>query len=150
LASALVIGWAAWFGVAVLDHGAEWALRHLRNVLPVLAVMFGASVVALLFVKPLWVPLGVGYPAVIGLVLGVARSRQMIRVKQQGGFGEIDASVRSRLLRRYGQGLILSAVVSGLAGAVVVGAGYWQGGILIALGLMLLVVRMRARSGESV
>jgi hypothetical protein len=112
--------------------------------------MFGLALIALLFVNPLWVPLGVGYPAAIGLVLGVGRSRQMVRIQRESGFGAIDASVRGRLLKRYGQGLIVAAVISGLAGAIIVGAGYWQGGIMVALGLVLLVVRIRAGSGDGV
>jgi len=145
-----VIGWAAWFGVAVLHNGAEWAIRHLRTALLVLGVIFVGGLVGLLFVEPFWVPLGVGYPAAIGLVLGVGRSRQMVRIQQQGGFTEIDPATRSRLLNRFGKGLIVSAVVSGLAGAVILGAGYWQGGILVALGLLLLVVRTRGGLGQSV
>ncbi len=107
-----------------------------------------AALVGLAWVRPLWVPIGVGYPALIGLVLGVGRSRQMMRVQQTGGFGEIDPAMKSRLLERYRRGLMLTAIVTGATGAIILGAGYWQGGILVGLGLLLLLVRQRGRASK--
>jgi hypothetical protein len=144
LASALIIGWAAWFGVALIERGADWGIRHLRAALPVLAVLFLGSLIALAWVRPLWVPIGVGYPALIGLVVTLGRSRQLVRTHRTGGFSEVDSAMRSRLLGRYRQGLIVTAVIAGAAGAVIIGGGYWQGGILVALGLLMLAVRQRA------
>ena len=127
----------------MLESGPEWAIRHLRLALPILGVVAVAALVGLAWVRPLWVPIGVGYPALIGLVLGVGRSRQMMRVQQTGGFGEVDPAMKSRLLDRYRRGLMLTAVVTGATGAIILGAGYWQGAILVALGLLLLLVRQR-------
>ncbi|CAN5235671.1 hypothetical protein BH18ACT5_BH18ACT5_13620 [soil metagenome] len=130
----------------MVEKGPEWAIRHLRIALPVLTVMFFVAVVGAVWVRPLWVPIGVGYPALIGLVVGVGRSRQMVRVQKTGGFSEIDRDMRGRLLARYASGLIMTAVIAGGAGAIIVGAGYWQGAILVGLGLLMLLVRQRART----
>gem|GEM_PF-1801458 len=146
LVSALVIGWAAWFGMAVLESGPDWAIRHLRVALPILGALSVVALVALAWVRPLWVPIGVAYPALVGLVLGVGRSRQMMRMQHTGGFREIDSAMKGRLLDRFRRGLMVTAVVAGATGAVIVGAGYWQGTILVALGLLMLLVRQRAKA----
>lgn len=70
----------------------------------------------------------------------------MVRVQKTGGFSEIDRDMRGRLLARYASGLIMTAVIAGGAGAIIVGAGYWQGAILVGLGLLMLLVRQRART----
>ncbi|MGI8518943.1 MAG: hypothetical protein ACR2ME_11515 [Acidimicrobiia bacterium] len=146
LVSALVVGWAAWFGMAVLDSGPEWAIRHLRVALPILGAVAVVALVALAWVRPLWAPIGIAYPALVGLVLGVGRSRQMMRVQQTGGFGEIDSAMKGRLFDRYRRGLLVTAVLTGVMGALIVGAGFWQGTILVALGLLMLLVRQRAKA----
>jgi len=100
-----------------------------------------SAAVAAIWVRPLWAPLAYGYPALIGFVIARARSRQMVRINQAGGFGDLDPRVRSRLLERYAKGLVVTAAVSGLTGALLIGAGYWQGAILVGLGLVMLLIR---------
>lgn len=127
--------------MALLESGPEWAIRHLRVALPILGAVAVVALVALAWIRPLWAPIGVAYPAIVGLVLAVGRSRQMIRVQQTGGFDEIDSAMKGRFLDRYRRGLLVTAVLAGITGAIILGAGYWQGGILVALGLGLLLVR---------
>jgi len=67
-------------------------------------------------------------------------------MQHTGGFREIDSAMKGRLLDRFRRGLIVTAVVAGATGAVIVGAGYWQGTILVALGLLMLLVRQRAKA----
>jgi hypothetical protein len=129
-----VMGWSMWFAARSAVIGPAWALRHLRIATPVMTASLVLGLLAAFLVRPVWMGLAVLYPLAIGAWLARSRRLQLAMVDRDGGFGEIDPAMRSRLALALARGLRIAGVFVWFGGLALVAFGVAQGWLVAALG----------------
>lgn len=142
--------WGGMISVFATLNGPDWAVKHLRRTYPIALAATVASVAVLVFVRPLWVGVGVVY--VTGIIAWMSRNvtRTLERLRAGGEFEDLPLERRRAVLMRSGRWLL----IAGAAFAVFAIFDYrWRGSaalfdwVLVALLVIpgLLVVQ-KARS----
>jgi hypothetical protein len=129
-----VMGWSMWFAAKSAVAGPGWALQHLRVATPVLTGAMVLGLLAAFLVRPLWMGLAVLYPLAIGAWLARSRRLQLAMVDRDGGFGEIDPAMRTRLALSLARGLRVAGVLVWFGGLALAAFGVAQGWLVAVLG----------------
>jgi hypothetical protein len=129
-----VMGWSMWFAAKSAVTGPAWALRHLRVATAVLTAAVLLGVVAAVLIRPVWMGLAVLYPLAIGAWLARSRRLQLAMVDRDGGFGEIDPTMRTRVALGLARGLRIAGVLVWFGGLALAAFGVAQGWLVAVLG----------------
>jgi hypothetical protein len=139
-----VVGWAMWFSARAAISGPTWALSHLERMTPLLVIGMVAAFGVAALVRPVWLGVGAAYPLALGAYLAGSRRRQLRMVSGDGGFGEINRALQSRVLTALGRGLGIAGIIAGVMGTVVVTAGLPQGWLVAGLAPVALAIAATA------
>jgi hypothetical protein len=129
-----VMAWSMWFAAKSAVTGPGWALQHLRIASPVLAGAVVLGLLAALLVRPVWMGLAMLYPFAIGAWLARSRRLQLAMVDRDGGFGEIDPTIRTRLALSLARGLRIAGFMVWFGGLALAAFGVAQGWLVAVLG----------------
>ena len=129
-----VMGWSMWFAARSAVSGPGWALQHLRVATPVLTGAMVLGLLAALIARPVWMGLAVVYPLAIGAWLARSRRLQLAMVDRDGGFGEIDPAIRTRLALALARGLRVAGVLVWFGGLALAAFEVAQGWLVAVLG----------------
>ncbi len=130
------VGWGAVLSVRSAVRGPEWALSHVRAVRRMLLVV-AAGLAVVFLVDPVWAGLAVVYVTALVWWLSGALRRNLERVEATGGFVEIPAESRRRIVRRSRGFLVAAGVLLFAIAAVAVESGA-TAVVIGAFGLVLL------------
>ena len=140
VAATLAVGWGAFLSVRSATRGPAWALAHLSASGPWLVAGLIAGAAITVAVRPPWAGLAVTY--VVGVVwwLSAMLKRNLIRVEEAGGFGEVPVARRAAILRRARRLLVFG----GLALVGIALATGDLGGVTSLFALVLAVALLAA------
>lgn len=131
------VGWGAVLSVRSAIRGPAWALSHVRAVRRMLPLVVAAGLAVVFLVDPVWAGLAVVYVTALVWWLSGALRRNLERVEATGGFVEIPAESRRRIVRRSRGFLAAAGVLLFAIAAVAVESGA-TAVVVGALGLVLL------------
>jgi hypothetical protein len=94
----------------------------------------GLGVLAAFLVRPVWMGLAVLYPLAIGAWLARSRRLQLAMVDRDGGFGEIDPAMRTRVALGLARGLRVAGILVWFGGLALAAFGVAQGWLVAVLG----------------
>lgn len=132
----LLVGGGAWFSVRSAVAGPRWALLRTRPMTAMGVGLIGLGIATTALDAPMWLVSALVYVGMMVVLLAWVLRRSLTRVAQVGGLDEIDPTVRLRVIRRARVGLMVAAILSGVAAVSLAGtASHTLVGIAAVLAL---------------
>ncbi len=131
-----LVGGGAWFSVRSAVVGPRWALGRTRAMMVGGWGLSALGIAATGLDAPPWLAAALVYVGVMVVLLAWVLRRILTRVAEVGGLDEIDPVVRLKVIRRARTGLMVAAILSGVAAAALAGvASHMLAGIAVVLAL---------------
>lgn len=131
--------WGAFVSVRSAVLGPEWALEHMKRVLPAFIVVTGLGVLVMIWVRPIWVGLSVVYVGMVLVIFARRIGRSLAHVQAYGDLDPLPKDRQAAVLEKASWSLLAGGlIVMGLAVLDVTARG-WQAAFDFLLAGALLV-----------